>query len=83
MYEFWIIITLIMQESKKSGIEITSINPNKEQLTVEKLKTFSGCENYSDEEATEIVLSIQILCKILFENFNQNISSNNNLKKAA
>lgn len=44
-----------------------SINPKKEPLTIEKLRTFPGCENYSDEEAAAILLTIAQLTHIMFE----------------
>lgn len=44
-----------------------AINPAKEPLTVEKLRTFPGCEHYSDEEAEQIVQTIHQFAHILFE----------------
>lgn len=44
-----------------------NINPKKEPLTIEKLRTFPGCEHYSDEEATRIVQTIEQLAIILFK----------------
>jgi hypothetical protein len=43
------------------------INQLREPLTIEKLKTFEGMENLSDEEAQEIVYSIHTLCNIIYE----------------
>ncbi|MBA3665141.1 MAG: hypothetical protein H0W61_13160 [Bacteroidetes bacterium] len=51
--------------------KVTSINPNKENLTVEKLKTFKGLENLNDEQATEMVFAIQTFANILYEFMNQ------------
>jgi len=45
----------------------TTLNPEKENLTVEKLKTFSGLENITDQEATEIVFAIRSLANIAYE----------------
>ncbi len=44
-----------------------AINPKKEPLTVEKLRTFPGCEHYSDEEAEQVVQTIHQYALILFE----------------
>ena len=44
-----------------------TINPKKEPLTIEKLRTFPGCEHYSDEEAEQVVQTIQQYALILFE----------------
>lgn len=43
------------------------LNPNKDPLTIEKLKTFTGCEDYTDEEAAGIVQSLENLSAMLFE----------------
>ena len=44
-----------------------NINTKKEPLTIEKLRTFPGCEHYSDEEALGIVQTIEQLAIILFK----------------
>lgn len=44
-----------------------AINPKKESLTIEKLRAFPGCEQYSEEESRKIVQTIHHLCHILFE----------------
>lgn len=44
-----------------------SINPKKEPLSIEKLRTFPGCEHYNDEEAVAILRSIEQLTQIVFE----------------
>lgn len=44
-----------------------STNPKKEPLTIEKLRTFKGLENLSDEEAQEMLFQIEALCAILME----------------
>jgi hypothetical protein len=51
--------------------KIETHNPNKEELTVEKLKTFEGFENIGDEEAQETVFAIQTLASILYEYTNE------------
>lgn len=43
------------------------INPKKQPLTIEKLRSFPGCEHYSDEEAAEIIQSFEQLTAIAFE----------------
>ena len=40
---------------------------NKKKLTIEKLRTFSGHEYYTDQEAIKLVSSINTLSRILFE----------------
>lgn len=61
-----------------------ALNPNRENLSAEKLKTFKGLENLSDEEATETVFAIQTFASIIYEFMNQkNENENNQLKKAA
>ena len=42
------------------------INPEKELLTIEKLREMTG-QNYSDEEVQEIVSNIKALSSILVE----------------
>jgi hypothetical protein len=44
-----------------------AINPKKEPLTIEKLRTFPGCEHYSDDEAELVVQTIHQYALILFE----------------
>jgi len=47
--------------------EFKSINPEKKPLTIEKLRSFKGLENLSDEEAHETLFAIEALCAILVE----------------
>lgn len=47
--------------------KVAGMNPHRENLTPDKLKTFSGCENLSDEAATETVFAIQTFANILYE----------------
>jgi hypothetical protein len=42
-------------------------NRKKEPLTVEKLKTFKGLENLTDEEAQNTLIAIQNFTSILYE----------------
>lgn len=50
-----------------SDEELMRINPEKKPLTVETLRTFKGMENLSDEEAQEIIFSLETFCIILLE----------------
>ncbi len=43
------------------------INPKRQPLTIEKLRSFPGCEHYSDEEAGSIIQSFEQLTTIVFE----------------
>lgn len=43
------------------------INPKRQPLTIEKLRSFPGCEHYSDEEAENIIQSFEQLTAIIFE----------------
>jgi hypothetical protein len=43
---------------------------------VQWLRSFKGCEHYSDDEAREIVESLDILASILLENAAQKLRSN-------
>lgn len=57
-----------METNQLNKLEITAgggINPNKECLTVERLKQFPGLENLTDDEAEDMVLSIRMFSKIL------------------
>lgn len=71
-----------MVELKK--IEMS--NPNKEELTTEKLKTFKGLENLNDDEAQETVFAIKTLAIIFYEFTNEQAkleNKNQQLKIAA
>ena len=43
------------------------INPRRQPLTIEKLRSFPGCEHYSDEEAGIILQSFEQLTAIIFD----------------
>lgn len=66
---------------EKQG-KIIALNATKENLTVEKLKTFAGCEYLSDEQATETVFAIQTFANILYELMSEQ-PKHNELKTAA
>ena len=51
------------------------INPKKQPLTIEKLRSFPGCEHYNDEEAAVIIQSFQQLTTIAFETITYRQSS--------
>jgi hypothetical protein len=51
--------------------KLRQVNPNKEPLTPELLKKFSGFENLSEEKLQEFVFSIQTLCELGYELFQQ------------
>ncbi|MFN4313308.1 MAG: hypothetical protein ACK4E0_03370 [Chitinophagaceae bacterium] len=42
-------------------------NPEKEAMTVERLRTYPGCENYSEPEAAEIIQALEKLALIILE----------------
>lgn len=66
---------------------IKKLNPKKEPLTKEKLRTFKGYENLSDEEISEVLFSIQSFSNILYEYLraegNENNNNENQIKIAA
>lgn len=65
-----------------------SVNPFKDALTIEKLKTFEGLEKLNEEDASIIVNDIHTLCRIIYEfmtddNEKPNSETNNNQQKQA
>ena len=75
-----------MEEKEVEFKKIEMLNPNKEELTVEKLKKFKGLENLKDEEAQETVFAIQTLASIFYEFTNEQAkleNKNEQLKIAA
>jgi hypothetical protein len=60
----------------------TGLNLKREDLTPEKLKTFSGCETMSDQTAIDTVFAIQTFATILYELMSEQ-TSKNELKTAA
>ncbi|MCC6371176.1 MAG: hypothetical protein IT236_09250 [Bacteroidia bacterium] len=58
----------------KELISGKSLNPNKEDLTVEKLKTFTGFETITDKDAQATVANIQSLAAILHEFINSPVA---------
>jgi len=73
--------------------KLESVNPFKEALTVEKLKTFEGLENLNEEEAKQIVNDIHTLCGVIYdfltegsvnkESTSETINNDNNQQKQA
>ena len=59
--------TVALKKLFPKAENIFGINPQKEPLTNSILKSFDGCENYTDEEATSLVESIRKIAKILFD----------------
>lgn len=47
--------------------KIKLINPERKPLTVEKLRDLTGWHNLTDDQAEEIVQSIRLFAKILYE----------------
>lgn len=47
--------------------KIKLINPERRPLTVEKLRELTGWHNLADDQAEEIVQSIRLFAKILYE----------------
>ena len=78
-----------MKKGSNKGIRylagFDSINPFKEPLTIEKLKTFEDFENTTEEVAKEIIYTIDSLCRIAFEYLlhQKNSVINNRLNLAA
>lgn len=46
---------------------IQNLNPKREALTADKLKTFVGCEYLSNKEAAEAVKTIHQIALVLYE----------------
>lgn len=61
----------------KSQVKILSLknghllNPTKEPLSSEKLKSFKGLQHLTDEQAKEMVFAIQTFCDILYEHISE------------
>ncbi len=43
------------------------VNPKMEHLTIEKLRSYPGCENYTDDQAASIIQTLEQFALILFE----------------
>ncbi len=67
------------------SIEMTNCNENgskkNEHILTDGdwLRSFKGCEHYSDDEAKDIVESLEILATILLENAAQRMQKGNNI----
>lgn len=48
-------------------VNVISSSANQETFTPEDLRKFPGCEHFTDEQATEIVLAIKQLTEIIFD----------------
>ena len=66
-------------------IQLQAINPARNPLTMETLKTFEGFENMNDKEAENALYSIHTLCRIVYEYMLETSGNiiNNPLNKAA
>jgi|GEM_PF-4761680 len=69
-------------EKEAKIILLKSINPQKENLTPEKLKTFAGNENLNEQDAIETVFALQTFSNILYELISEQ-SKTNQPKQAA
>lgn len=69
-------------EKEAKIIPLKKTAHQKENLTPEKLKTFSGMENMNDQDVIETVFDLQTLANILYD-FMAESSSSNQAKKAA
>jgi hypothetical protein len=47
--------------------KIKCLNPNREELTPEKLKELLGHSNYTDEQLQEFVFTIKVFASIIME----------------
>lgn len=64
--------------------KVCGINPQKENLTIEKLRAFSGFENINDQQAEDTVFAIQTLAGVIYEFMGeQKLNENQKLKTAA
>jgi hypothetical protein len=43
------------------------VNPKMEPLTIERLRGYPGCENYTDDQAASIIQTLEQFALILFE----------------
>lgn len=55
------LITLITESDSRSIALSTD-----EELTPELLRRFAGCENFSEDQATEIITTIKLLAELLY-----------------
>jgi len=61
---------IIMKAEKESTVTlnvIELINPDKTPLDIDKLKTFEGMENLSENELSELLFSIQNFCALVYD----------------
>lgn len=74
---------------KQESHETASGHSENTILTVEKLRSFRGMESISEDEAEEVILSINKLCAIIFDfmtqpdNAGNTIIMNTNFQKSA
>jgi hypothetical protein len=53
---------------------------NQKRLSIEKLKAFPGCENYTDEKAEEIIATLEELSILFYELHQKSLLEREKLK---
>jgi len=48
------------------------------RLSIEELRSFKGCENYTDEEAEEVIDTLEQMTIVLFKLYQKNKKIENN-----
>lgn len=51
------------------------------RLSIEELRSFKGCENYTDEEAVEIIDTLEQMTIVLFKLYQKNKKIEDNEKQ--
>ena len=49
------------------------LKPKERKFTIEKLRTYEGYENLTDEQAEKVLQSYDLFSKILFNNFQKHV----------
>lgn len=52
------------------------------RLSIEELRSFKGCENYTDEEAIEIIDTLEQMTIVLFKLYQKNKKIEDNEKQS-
>jgi hypothetical protein len=52
------------------------------RLSIEELRSFKGCENYTDEEAVEIIDTLEQMTIVLFKLYQKNKKIEDNEKQS-
>jgi len=53
------------------------VNIEGNKLSIETLRSFTGCDHYSDEEAILVIESLLILAQIMVQNFRTSMQTDN------